>query len=488
MNTTQVQEKKISSAAPLKFSDIKEPDLFALVFYKGGGTKLFHSYLDSHPEIYNIPAFPLLYFYPHWRQWQEQYQEVWDWETIIHIFCLKHASVINSSKIPGLSGLAGLGEGQNENIAIDGEEFRRHLKNLLREEPVRRRTFLLSVFYAYALCKGEDLTTKKAMLWHHHMIPYLEDFLSDFPDAKIMGMIRDPRIKIYSMVQQDIKTDLIKLSLTDAMIYRSNVFYQQIKVLLITTLHFLRLKVPGGVYFVRHEDLASDLSRVMKRVADLTGIKFQDSMLECTFDGKLWWGHEIHAMPKVGQAASDAERAKKMSQEALKRVLSTSWQKQKPGWEIFVLEGLDYDFLKEYGYTPLYYKQDTWGERLALCAAVWVPFRMEIEDTWFYLNPANHIKLITAAWQEATGTLKRKYYGFSATYLFKHSYKAFHLWNKPWLVQKIERVPVLNVIYTYLRFWLAICLLPLLYLRRIALFYYIFFRRLFKGSFLAAQI
>ena len=49
----------------LKLSDIKEPSILGFIFYKGGGTKLFHSYLDGHPEIYNIPGFPLLYFYPY---------------------------------------------------------------------------------------------------------------------------------------------------------------------------------------------------------------------------------------------------------------------------------------------------------------------------------------------------------------------------------------------------------------------------------------
>ena len=40
-----------------------------------------------------------------------------------------------------------------------------------------------------------------------HLIPYLEDFISDFPGAIIIGMIRDPRAKIYGMYTQDIKTE-----------------------------------------------------------------------------------------------------------------------------------------------------------------------------------------------------------------------------------------------------------------------------------------
>ena len=69
-------------------------------------------------------------------------------------------------------------------------------------------------------------------------------------------------------------------------------------------------------FFVRHEDLASDLPRVMHKVADLLGISFRDSMLEPTFDGKVWWGHAVHSMPEVSQAVSGKERAKKVSQEA----------------------------------------------------------------------------------------------------------------------------------------------------------------------------
>jgi hypothetical protein len=47
---------------------------------------------------------------------------------------------------------------------------------------------------------------------------------------------------------------------------------------------------------------------------------------------------------------------------------------------------------------------------------------------------------------------------------------------------------VMYVLYNYLRFWLAIVSLPFRYLRRVGMFYFVFFHRMLHGSFLASKI
>ena len=112
--------------------------MFCLIAAGGGGTKLLQSYLDNHPEIYNIPAYPMLYFYPHWFVWEKEMADSWNLDSIIDIFCDKHASVIDSRKIIGLNGLDSLGDNYNEFIQIDEKEFRWNLKEILSNEPIER--------------------------------------------------------------------------------------------------------------------------------------------------------------------------------------------------------------------------------------------------------------------------------------------------------------------------------------------------------------
>ena len=41
-------------------------------FCVGGGTKWLQSQFDGTNSVFTIPAYPLKYFYPHWRIWRNQ--------------------------------------------------------------------------------------------------------------------------------------------------------------------------------------------------------------------------------------------------------------------------------------------------------------------------------------------------------------------------------------------------------------------------------
>ena len=77
MNRTSREKKR-----PLRFKDIPQPKMLCLILANGGGTKLFQSYLDNHSQLYNIPAYPLLYFYPHWNDWKTELVNDWNWDAI----------------------------------------------------------------------------------------------------------------------------------------------------------------------------------------------------------------------------------------------------------------------------------------------------------------------------------------------------------------------------------------------------------------------
>ena len=41
------------------------------LFISGAGTKLFQSQLGNSTQIMTLPSYPLLYFYPHWKDWKK---------------------------------------------------------------------------------------------------------------------------------------------------------------------------------------------------------------------------------------------------------------------------------------------------------------------------------------------------------------------------------------------------------------------------------
>ena len=152
-----------TSSYLIDYDDIVTPRIIAIVSGGGTGSKLFQSFLDNHEQIFMIPAYPLLYFYPHWLTWEKEFKNQWNWETLIDAFCSKHASVLDSRRIPGHNGLTKLGENQDEHVEIDEKMFRSYLAHLLNKQQIHRKVFLLAVHYAYALCKNEDIFKKKIL-------------------------------------------------------------------------------------------------------------------------------------------------------------------------------------------------------------------------------------------------------------------------------------------------------------------------------------
>lgn len=482
----------------IRFKDIKKPEtIFCMFVLNGGGTKLYHSYLDGHPEIYHIPCYPLIYLYPNWDTWKKEYADSWKWETLINLLCEHHASLLDSRKILGMNGLDTLGVNRDEHIEIDEPLFRQYLFDLLEDEPIERKTFLFAVYYAYALARGEDLEKKKVFFWHHHEPLLLEEFVRDVPEAIVIGAIRDPRPKVYRNLDSVAKQDEIKLRATDQMIRKPKILNFAIEqVLLIRYLDLQNDLRLNKVLFFRHEDLARDLEGLMKSTCELLNIAFQDSMLETTFDDKLWWGHSIYSMPQVTGTYM--------------RVISQEWRTKISKIELFAIEGATFSFCKKYGYDPIFYTNDSLWNRILLVFAILLPFRYSWKVFFSYLDPFSHIKFIQCAFKESQSRdlRKDKDYSTSATYRYKWVFRYLRLWEKRWyerLLDYAERMkepagrPVISgclafigrtayVSAKYTRYWLSFLNLPWEYLKRLSFFYRCLYWRLSGKLYLAPVV
>ena len=496
MSFTQQVEGYRQNATKIRFKDIKKPGtIFCMFVLNGGGTKLYHSYLDGHPEIYHIPCYPLIYLYPHWDTWKEKYADQWNWLTIIDLLCKHHASLLDSRRILGMNGLDALGPNRDEHIEIDEKLFRSYLLDLLEGEPVDRKTFLFAVHYAYALARGEDIEKKKVFFWHHHEPLMLEEFVKDVPEAIVIGAIRDARPKVYRNLDSVTKQDEIKLRATDQMIRKSKIFNFAIEqVLLIRYLDLQDKLCLNKILFFRHEDLALDLEGLMKGTCDLLNITFQDSMMETTFDGKLWWGHSIYSMPQTTGTYM--------------RVVSREWQKEISKVELFAIEGATFSFCKKYGYDPILYTSDSFLNKVLLVFAILLPFGYSWNVFFSYLNPLSHVKFIQYALKESQSRNNRKDYSTSSTYRYKWVFRYLNLWKERWyerlldyaegMKEKGER-PVISKMLVFigrtayvsakcLHYWLSFLSIPLEYIKRLCFFYRCLYWRLSNKLYLAPLV
>ena len=477
-------------AERIRFSEITEPRVVALVTANGGGTKLIQSFLDGHPQLYNIPAYPMLYFYPHWEAWERELRNNWDWAAIINIFCDRHASVIDSRKIRGMGGLENLGESQDEHIEIDESRFRSYLASMLEDEEIKRRTFLLAVQYAYALCRVEDISRKTVFLWHHHNIEFLDEVAADFPDLIVLAMIRDPRPKLARDFDYMSRANDVKLNETDSMIFRGRESYNANQHTIGYLPRLESLVDPDQLYLIRHEDLALQLRETMEALSRLMGIEYLDLLLESTFDGKLWWGHATYNMPPVNGTYA--------------RVLSKEWQKSNSWSDMFVVEGIYRGFVEKYGYELHYSPKVSWWHRTLLCLAILWPLRIEWQVIGFYLDPRTHLRFLRTALAEATGRTTLKDYTWSATYRYKWVYSGLNLWRPrrykrflaftnglsregAWRWAAPPMVGLgrsLYVVVQYARFWHSFITYPTKIFKRWRLYYAVFWRRIRGRAFL----
>lgn len=475
------------------YDDIVTPRIVAIVSGGGTGSKLFQSFLDNHKQIIMIPAYPLLYFYPHWLSWEKEFKDQWNWETLIDAFCSKHASVLDSRRIPGHNGLTKLGENQDEHVEIDENLFRSYLTHLLGKRKIHRRVFLLAVHYAYALCKKEDITKKKILVYHIHDMDYLVKYLvKDFPDVKTIVMLRDQRSSIRNRTNSNWNIDDAKMNKTDAMIYRQTAYCFVISVVLNDFKKLNGLSF-DNVMGIKHEELAK-YKEIMPLISTYLGIEFLSSMLEITFDGKAWWGDKVYDMEPMNIVNP--------------RVLSQEWQKAISLIDWFVIEGLLFDYFKKYNYQLYKYTKDSISYKILLFFTILIPSKQERSTFIWYLNPFTHIQFIKASIDECKGRVPLKDYTWNATYLYNRHFLEFKLWRRRWyrsflnygqqyengesrssikyVVKFITRI--VYVLANYGRFCLRIVLYPFFIGKRWKHSYFCYFKRLNMSNYLPDSI
>ena len=252
-----------------------------------------------------------------------------------------------------------LGEQRNECIQLDPQVFRQHALGLLGNRPATSRNVCLAVNAGFALTLGQRLTGKSVFFHHVHRIGGLDMFLEDFPEAKVICMIREFGANYVSGVENWRRFN----AETDSPAYPIYILWRAVD-----EARPLRRLPPDRIRALRLEDLGN--TDVLKRICRWLGVDYDPCLTKSTWNGLRWWGDKIsRSPPPAHQPGFSAS------------MVQNNWRDRIGRTERFVLDGILGPYLGHYGY-PREHHHGAIGLCL-LIFAVLAPTRYERR----FLNP-----------------------------------------------------------------------------------------------------
>lgn len=198
------------------------------------------------------------------------------------------------------------------------EYFRLLLEN--KEENVRISVTILafiSLIYGYGHATGKE-TYARWVVKHPYYELHWQQLFNDFPDAKIIYMVRDPRDVILSRTLKRNKKRYLKRGgnvatwKSEKGSLRPSVrFFKEWERSIIS---FLRINkaVSGQILPVRYEDLVSAPRDIMGKVSEFLGVPWQESLVTPSFSGRLWEGNSMQERTFHGVSRSDGRKKHKL--------------------------------------------------------------------------------------------------------------------------------------------------------------------------------
>ncbi len=275
--------------------DPKELTTVVTVFTSGrSGTSLMASLLDSHPWIASTPDSVLMGFYIFWEEFCDR-----RCDALIEAFIDQFGSLFDGAvppKNPKSSvcygknaGFTTMGENKDQTLSADTDVFRRSLREMLPEgKTVTRQLFIQALHVAYADAIGHRLEKGAVLLLglHGPSRSTTTAMIEDFPDSRILHMVRDPIQTLGShfrinLLDSENPIPRRPFKVVNARFASGKPALENVK--------FLSRAV-------RLEDLHKAPKVTMSAVCGWLDIPWDDALLQSTFNGLKFWndGQSAH--------------------------------------------------------------------------------------------------------------------------------------------------------------------------------------------------
>jgi len=291
------------------------------------GLDWLHSLLDSHPEIVIMPAFS---FYRSWKIINAN-----DSTDAKDMFNRWYEYI---EKQPGMQ----VKRRKLFNNQEEADRFYELFKKLLYMEGIDQKNVFYAIHAAYAYAKNLELKDKQVLVCQEHLPFYFDNILDDFPNTQILMIVRDPRA-VMAGAFRGIWKNYADEYIPD---YSFNLIAEY-------SLHSISMwkkyknKLKDRLLIVQNEKLHEDLIAHMKCVAQWLGIKFDNSLLRCTFAGLEWIGESSYIK-------EEEKYPEPLETFYLPENIRKRWLSELNENEIRMIEFLNKDIMKFYNYESMY--------------------------------------------------------------------------------------------------------------------------------------
>jgi hypothetical protein len=271
------------------FQDL--PVTFLICAGRSGGGFL-QSILDSHPEIVMLPM--ELKFHQFWQLYCDG--KSLDPESMVNIWTTK-------TKISRLKTgvLYGHEDGSNSYSNCNFDDFKKLFLEILKRDGTSRINVFFGLHEAYARSIGQNQQLIKMIIEFTASPITLLTITKDFPDAKFIEIVRDPRANYLSSKNEHIR-------LNGNLVRKSNGGYSSLLIHILDGLYTQYRCIrnsPVSVnqekwLVVRHEEMHLKNEFIVQKIAKWLGISILPCLYESTIGGHHWTGNSSTGKPVSG--------------------------------------------------------------------------------------------------------------------------------------------------------------------------------------------
>ncbi|CAN5530408.1 hypothetical protein BH11BAC1_BH11BAC1_11450 [soil metagenome] len=302
---------------------------FQLVVGRGGSLFL-HSLLDNHQQVLSYPG--MLNFY-------ESIAPMLNSESIgLKQIISEELAFWNEIMMP-YNVQSHLGREKEISISIDTERIAELTLEAAGEKLNDRKILFLALNFAIGSFFKKNMNDVRMIYCQEHTSHPTEKMfrnaLDDFPEARFICMLRDPRANYISIKGWEEKRYFMNVKAWEVQQFQPDLF-AELCIYWYSNMLKLACSFQQNFFIMRLEDLQADRASLIKKLVEFFQLEYSDRLEETTFQGALWHGDNFS--PKQPGFRTSANPSK--------------WQNELPVLKQVILEIILKKEMKALNYLP----------------------------------------------------------------------------------------------------------------------------------------
>ena len=161
---------------------------------------------------------------------------------------------------------------------IDTEKFKNLFLKMNSEKIKSRKDFIIKLYKAYHLTLGRDLEGVKALVHHTHGYDNTIECLKDFPHAKLLITIRDPRANLKSGLDNWFRYDPSRRNIEHVYLYMKRIIHDLVE----------SQKLKNNKLFIHLENMGD--IKTKKEICSFLGVDYSTEIERATINSIVWGG------------------------------------------------------------------------------------------------------------------------------------------------------------------------------------------------------